>query len=140
MEIPRLQTAITEDYSHNHDHNDLSTAALRLDLFHHSNHNYDYTDETNALLSPTQPIPPPIAEPPSSYEKRIVAHYRTLRARIHDGPFYTVLDSSARISKTGQRSPPAAHFDPFDGRPTYSQRFVRKRNTLPRLSTRPFGE
>lgn len=42
------------------------------------------------------------------------------------------------MSKTGYRSPPAAHFDPFEGAPTYSQRFVRKRNTLPRLSTRPF--
>ncbi|KAL1311373.1 hypothetical protein AAFC00_001542 [Neodothiora populina] len=96
------------------------------------------------------PIAPPTAEPPSAYERRSCSHYRTLRARVHDGPFYSILDSSARVSKksmsnlsssTTKRSapsPPAAHFDPFEGAQTYSQRFVRKRNTLPRLSTRPF--
>lgn len=91
------------------------------------------------VLTLFEPIQPPIAEPPSAEEKRIVHHYRTLRARIHDGPLYTVLGDNVRISKTGRHSPPAAHFDPFEGQPTYTQRYKRKRNTLPRLSTRPFG-
>lgn len=104
-----------------------STAAARLKFFTSANHDHLH-----------QPIAPPIAEPPNWHERRIVAHYRTLRARIHDGPFYTILDSAARVSKTGHRSPPQAHFDPFEGAQTYSQRFVRKRNTLPHLSTRPF--
>lgn len=67
-----------------------------------------------------------------------MSHYRTLRARIHDGPFYAILDSNARISKSGKRSPQQAHYDPFEGMPTYSQRYMKKKNTLPRLSTRPF--
>jgi len=87
-----------------------------------------------------QPIAPPVAEPPSADEKRVIYHYRTLRARIHDGPLYAVLDANARISKKGRaRSPAAAHFDPFEGQPTYTQRYKKKRNTLPTLSTRPFG-
>ncbi|GAB7350618.1 hypothetical protein MBLNU459_g1184t1 [Dothideomycetes sp. NU459] len=85
-----------------------------------------------------QPIQPPVAEPPTAEERRVVYHYRTLRARIHDGPFYAILDSNARVSKSGHRTPPAAHFDPFEGQQTYTQRFMRKKNTLPRLSTRPF--
>lgn len=88
-----------------------------------------------------QPYQPPVADPPTADERRIVHHYRTLRARIHDGPFYTVLGSDVRISKSrpnGGRSPAAAHFDPFEGQPTYTQRYKPKRNTLPRLSTRPF--
>jgi len=88
-----------------------------------------------------QPYQPPVADPPNAEERRIVHHYRTLRARIHDGPFYTILGSDVRISKSrpnGGRSPVAAHFDPFEGQPTYTQKYKRKRNTLPRLSTRPF--
>lgn len=90
-------------------------------------------------LFSSQPVQPPIAEPPSAEERRVVHHYRTLRARIHDGPFYAILDSNARVSKSGHRTPPTAHFDPFEGQQTYTQRFTRKKNTLPRLSTRPFG-
>lgn len=88
-----------------------------------------------------QPQAPPTAEPPNHRERRIVNHHRTLRDRIHDGPFYTILDSGARISKDRPgraASPAAAHFDPFEGAETYSQRFVKKKNTLPKLATRPF--
>jgi len=84
------------------------------------------------------PIQPPIAEPPSADEKRVVHHYRTLRARIHDGPLYSVIGDNVRVSKSGRKSPLAAHFDPFEGQPTYTQRYKRKKNTLPNLSTRPF--
>ena len=131
--------------SHNHTHHNVridddhadedpqhaSRAAARLKAFQD-------TDADRHLI--LQPIQPPIAEPPSYDERRIVHHFRTLRARIHDGPFYTVLDSTARVDKSGRRSPSAAHYNPFDSAPTYSQRFVRKRNALPRLSTRPFGK
>ncbi|KAG9518957.1 hypothetical protein KCU71_g8567, partial [Aureobasidium melanogenum] len=84
------------------------------------------------------PIQPPIADPPSLYERQIVSHYRTLRARIHDGPFYAILDSSARVHKSGKKSPVSAHYDPFESMPTYSQRYTKKKNTLPKLSSRPF--
>ncbi|KAG9663001.1 hypothetical protein KCU64_g1596, partial [Aureobasidium melanogenum] len=84
------------------------------------------------------PIQPPIADPPSLHERQIVSHYRTLRARIHDGPFYAILDSSARVHKSGKKSPVSAHYDPFESMPTYSQRYTKKKNTLPKLSSRPF--
>ncbi|CAD0031430.1 unnamed protein product [Aureobasidium pullulans] len=48
------------------------------------------------------PIPPPTADPPTPYERSLVHHYRTLRARIHDGPFYAILSSSARVHKSGK--------------------------------------
>lgn len=89
-------------------------------------------------LSQTQPIQPPIADPPSLFERQLVSHYRTLRARIHDGPFYAILDSSARVHKSGKKTPPTAHYDPFESMPTYSQRYTKKKNTLPKLSSRPF--
>ncbi|KEQ69851.1 hypothetical protein M436DRAFT_54874 [Aureobasidium namibiae CBS 147.97] len=84
------------------------------------------------------PIQPPIADPPSIFERQLVSHYRTLRARIHDGPFYAILDSSARVHKSGKKTPPTAHYDPFESMPTYSQRYTKKKNTLPKLSSRPF--
>ncbi|KAI4852650.1 hypothetical protein E4T45_01963, partial [Aureobasidium sp. EXF-8846] len=84
------------------------------------------------------PIQPPIADPPTHFERHLVSHYRTLRARIHDGPFYAILDSSARVHKSGKKSPPTAHYDPFESMPTYSQRYTKKKNTLPKLSSRPF--
>ncbi|KAI4718010.1 hypothetical protein E4T48_05800 [Aureobasidium sp. EXF-10727] len=90
------------------------------------------------LTRDTQPIQPPIAEPPSQHERQLVSHYRTLRARIHDGPFYAILDSSARVHKSGKKSPVSAHYDPFDSMPTYSQRYTKKKNTLPKLGSRPF--
>ncbi|KAI5270101.1 hypothetical protein E4T47_06497 [Aureobasidium subglaciale] len=84
------------------------------------------------------PIQPPIADPPTYTERHLVHHYRTLRARIHDGPFYAILDSSARVHKSGKKSPVTAHYDPFESMPTYSQRYTKKKNTLPRLGGRPF--
>lgn len=91
-----------------------------------------------------QPIDPPVAEPPSLDEKRIVHHYRTLRARIHDGPLYCVLNDNVRLKKDStsvlgkRKDPPAAHFDPFEQQPTYTQKYRKKLYTLPRLHTRPF--
>ncbi|CAD0085420.1 unnamed protein product, partial [Aureobasidium vineae] len=37
-----------------------------------------------------------------------------------------------------KKSPPTAHYDPFESMPTYSQRYTKKKNTLPKLSSRPF--
>ncbi|KAG8626737.1 hypothetical protein KVT40_005682 [Elsinoe batatas] len=86
-------------------------------------------------------IDPPIARPPDHAERASVHNYRTLRARIHDGPFYCILDPSARVSKSRRgrdRTPPTALFNPFEGQQTYSQRFKKQRNHLPNLHKRPF--
>ncbi|KAF4550922.1 Hypothetical protein D9617_15g042750 [Elsinoe fawcettii] len=87
------------------------------------------------------PLEPPVARPPDPAERASVHHYRTLRARIHDGPFYCILDPSARVSKSRRardRTPPTALFNPFEEQPTYAQRFKKQRNHLPNLHKRPF--
>ncbi|KAL9051028.1 MAG: hypothetical protein Q9206_004857, partial [Seirophora lacunosa] len=92
-----------------------------------------------------KPVPTPLFPPytPShpaplnAAEKAHIATFRRLRACIHEGPFYTVLDHDARKSKS--RTDAAASFDPFEGMPTYSQRYVKKRRRLPKLSARPYG-
>ncbi|KAL8706692.1 MAG: hypothetical protein Q9201_000326 [Fulgogasparrea decipioides] len=85
------------------------------------------------LFPPYKPTPP---TPLTKTEKAQVAAFRSLRARIHEGPFYTVLGDDARIGKTAK--PSAANFDPFEGMPTYSQKYVKKRRRLPKLSARPY--
>lgn len=81
----------------------------------------------------------PIADPPTARERKAVAHYRALRARIHDGPFFAVLDPNARVSKDGRRSAPQSRYDPFEDVSTYGSKHVRKSRVLPNLKTRPFG-
>ncbi|KAI4101959.1 MAG: hypothetical protein L6R37_004675 [Teloschistes peruensis] len=82
------------------------------------------------LYKPTTP------QPLITSEKARVASFLSFRARLHEGPFYTILDPNSRIEKSA-RTPAAASFDPFEGMPTYSQRYVKKRRRLPKLSARP---
>ncbi|PNS20752.1 Calcium channel YVC1 [Sphaceloma murrayae] len=108
-----------------------------------------FTEHDEALASvistkPSETFPKidlPNARPPEDNERASVHHYRTLRARIHDGPFYCIIDPSARVSKSsrgGHRTPRTALFDPFEEQPTYSQKFKKQRNHLPNLHKRPF--
>ena len=78
---------------------------------------------------------------PLTKDERIqVAQFRSLRHRIHDGPFYTVLGDNVRVGKAGEKGKNiAAHFDPFEGMPTYSQRYTRKKRRIPKLDHRPYG-
>ena len=76
-------------------------------------------------------------KPLTKDERMQVARFRSLRDRIHEGPLYTVLGENVRVGKTGNTA--AAHFDPFEGMPTYSQRYTRKRRRIPKLDTRPYG-
>jgi len=78
---------------------------------------------------------------PLTKDQRIqVARFRSLRDRIHEGPLYTVLGDNVRIGKSeGRANTAAARFDPFEGMPTYSQRYARKRRKIPKLDTRPYG-
>lgn len=51
-----------------------------------------------------------------------------------------MLGDNARIGKTeGRANTSAARFDPFEGMPTYSQRYTRKRRKIPKLDTRPYS-
>ncbi|KAL9023204.1 MAG: hypothetical protein Q9196_007339 [Gyalolechia fulgens] len=80
---------------------------------------------------------PTLPAPLSGAEKAQVAAFRSLRARIHEGPFYTTLDTDARVGKRNIKAS-AATFDPFEGMPTYSQKYMKKRRRLPKLSARPY--
>ncbi|KAL8663710.1 MAG: hypothetical protein Q9202_003656 [Teloschistes flavicans] len=95
----------------------------------------DLDRPTPTPLFPLYKITPP--QPLTKAEKAQVASFLSLRARIHEGPFYTILDPNSRIEKSA-RIPAAASFDPFEGMPTYSQRYVKKRRRLPKLNARPY--
>ncbi|TKX26348.1 putative DNA-directed RNA polymerase III subunit Rpc31 [Elsinoe australis] len=108
--------------------------------------NIDYDPALNNLMNgkPSDTFPkiePPVARPPDPSERASIHHYRTLRARIHDGPFYCILDPSARISKSHRgraKTPPTALYNPFEEQPTYGQKFRKQRQFLPNLHKRPF--
>ena len=80
---------------------------------------------------PTRP------KPLSKDEKIQIARFRSLRASIHEGPLYTVLGDNVRVGKSTASS--AAAFDPFEGMPTYSQKYTKRRRRIPKLDTRPYG-
>lgn len=56
---------------------------------------------------------------------------------MHEGPLHTVLGDNVRVGKQGPTA--AAQFDPFEGMPTYSMKYKKKRRRLPKLDTRPYG-
>lgn len=80
---------------------------------------------------------PTLPAPLSNAEKAQVAAFFSFRTRIHEGPFYTKVGSDARIEKRSLNSS-AATFDPFEGMPRYSQKYMKKRRRLPKLSARPY--
>ncbi|KAL2003965.1 hypothetical protein VTN02DRAFT_1261 [Thermoascus thermophilus] len=69
-------------------------------------------------------------------EQAQVGRYQALRERIHDGPYYTVLEIAASAAKKGSAA--RAQFDPFYGMPSYAERYHKKKRTLPTLSGRPY--
>ena len=101
---------------------------------------YDPELELDNKLKP-QPLFPeykvPTARPLTAREKDQFAKFRSLRDSIHNGPLYTVLGDNVRVGKSGNK--PAASFNPFEGMPKYSQRYTKKRRTIPKLDTRPYG-
>jgi DNA-directed RNA polymerase III subunit RPC7 len=82
----------------------------------------------------------PHARPLSEKEQCEVNHYRHLRERFHEGPYYSVLDTSSSSAKKGSAA--RANFDPFHGMPSYSGRYQKKRRTLPKVANigREYGE
>ncbi|TKA79092.1 hypothetical protein B0A49_01219 [Cryomyces minteri] len=98
---------------------------------------WEYDPDLKVDTKPSELFPklePPLAAPPRRLERAQVARYRTLRDRIHEGPLYTVLGHNVRVGKTGGRT----QVDPFDGMPTYTQKYKRQRRKIPRLDTRPY--
>lgn len=73
----------------------------------------------------------PWARKLSDKEKSEVDHYRRLRERNHNGPFYSVLDSASSSAKKGTAA--RANFDPFTGMPSYSGKYQKKHRTMPKI-------
>ncbi|SLM34115.1 DNA-directed RNA polymerase III, subunit Rpc31 [Lasallia pustulata] len=82
-----------------------------------------------------KPLPP---HPLTKGERAHIARFRSLRDRIHEGPLYTVLGDNARVGKPTKTAAAAAQFDPFEGMPTYSHKYTKRRRKLPKLDTRPY--
>lgn len=91
-----------------------------------------------SVLISSQSYHPPKPKPLTKDERIQVAHFRSLRNSIHEGPLYTVLGDNVRVGKTGY-TPTAANFDPFEGMPTYSKKYTKQRRRIPKLDTRPYG-
>lgn len=89
-------------------------------------------------LNEQQSIHLPVAATSTRVERNQIAHYRRLRNRMHEGPLYTVLGDNVRVHKP--RGSSGAGFDPFEGMPTYTQKYRRQRRKLPKLDTRPYSE
>lgn len=102
------------------------------------------TASLNHPLRPQQEAPPPQAPPPTVHEIGIVSHYLTVRDRIHEGPFYTILNDGMKNGlkrKAGELAPTEASlFNPFTDNQTYSAKYLKVRRRLPKLDARPYGE
>ncbi|KAK8192600.1 DNA-directed RNA polymerase III subunit C31 [Zalaria obscura] len=110
---------------------------------------WEFDEELESRLStkPSEkfpPMQPPIAEPPNEDEKRSVHFHRLIRDAKREGPFYADVDDNVRMRAEagGPKAAGAigkeAFFDPFNDQPTYTQRYKRKRRTVPDLSKFPF--
>ncbi|KAK8201136.1 DNA-directed RNA polymerase III, subunit Rpc31 [Phyllosticta paracitricarpa] len=98
-----------------------------------------YSKSKDPKLTICKPRAPPMAPPPRRNEKAAVARYRALRERIHEGPLYTVLGDTSRVTKN-RGTQTTDQSNPFESMPTYTQKYKKQRRTIPRLDTRPYVE
>lgn len=102
-----------------------------------------HNPSANHPLRPQQEAPPPQAPPPTTHEDGIVAHYIAVRDRIHEGPFYTILNDGMKNGLKRKASEPApteaSLFNPFTDNQTYSAKYLKVRRRLPKLDARPYG-
>lgn len=74
----------------------------------------------------------------------MVRHYLAVRDRIHDGPFYTVLNdgqkSGLKRKATANAVSETALFNPFTDNQTYTSKYRKVRRRIPKLDTRPYGK
>ncbi|KNG49448.1 dna-directed rna polymerase subunit [Stemphylium lycopersici] len=86
--------------------------------------------------------PPPQAPPPTDDELGMVRHHLAVRDRIHEGPFYTILNDGMKNGLKRKANEPApteaSLFDPFTGNQTYSAKYLKVRRRLPKLDARPY--
>ncbi|KAF2852204.1 hypothetical protein T440DRAFT_446736 [Plenodomus tracheiphilus IPT5] len=86
--------------------------------------------------------PPPQAPPPTTDEIAMVQHHLAVRDRIHEGPFYTILNDGMKNGlkrKASEHAPTEASlFNPFTDNQTYSAKYLKVRRRLPKLDARPY--
>lgn len=98
----------------------------------------------NSRLKLHQDAPPPQAPPATADESAIVQHHLAVRDRIHEGPFYTILNDGMRNGLKRKANEPApteaSLFNPFTDNQTYSSKYLKVRRRIPKLDSRPYGE
>ncbi|KAL4870562.1 DNA-directed RNA polymerase III, subunit Rpc31 [Aspergillus spectabilis] len=101
---------------------------------------WDTTDPTGESDTAPTPLFPkyavPRPRPLSDREQVQVDLYRTLRERFHDGPYYSILGVSSGAN--GYTASSKANFDPFNGMPSYSGKYQKKKRLVPKLQGRPY--
>jgi len=72
----------------------------------------------------------------------MVQHYLSVRDRIHEGPFYTILADGMKNGLKRKANAPApteaSLFNPFSDNQTYSAKYLKVRRRLPKLDARPY--
>ncbi|KAF1842065.1 uncharacterized protein K460DRAFT_370064 [Cucurbitaria berberidis CBS 394.84] len=93
-------------------------------------------------LKHQQEAPPPQAPPPTADEASMVQHYLAVRDRIHEGPFYTILNDGMKNGlkrKANEHAPTETSlFNPFTDNQTFSAKYLKVRRRLPTLDARPY--
>ncbi|PSN66912.1 hypothetical protein BS50DRAFT_634368 [Corynespora cassiicola Philippines] len=86
--------------------------------------------------------PPPLAPPPNEHESAIVHHHLVVRDRIHEGPFYTILNDGMKNGLKRKANEPAPTqtelFNPFTDNQTFSSKYLKVRRRIPKLDERPY--
>lgn len=90
------------------------------------------------LTMPDQPYDTPTAEPLQARERSEVDRYRALRDRFQNGPYYAAVNAASTSAKKGTAE--RAEFDPFNGMPSYSSRYQKRKRTVPKISGREYSE
>lgn len=101
---------------------------------------WDYDPDLVIDTKPSEVFPKmdiPHTRAPTYFERAQVEHFKSIRRRIHDGPLYAVLGENARVGKSRKRE--AATFNPFEGMPTYTQKYKVALRELPRFDLRKPG-
>ncbi|KAI9817324.1 MAG: hypothetical protein M1826_001639 [Phylliscum demangeonii] len=101
-----------------------------------------YDPDIKPDYKPSELFPAIDQYPPSALtaaERAQVARFRAFRARMHDGPLYTILGGGPRAGQQGGGGGRLGTvIDPFEGMPTYTQKYKKKTRKIPRLDTRPY--
>jgi DNA-directed RNA polymerase III subunit RPC7 len=96
------------------------------------------------LLRQAQDQPPPQAPPPNDDEAAMLKYHIDVRERIHEGPFYTILNDGMKNGLKRRANDPApteaSLFNPFTDNQTYTSKYLKVRRRIPKLDTRPYGE